>query len=180
MTDEKILTMADEAGFVASLIPADQVPVNPNFRILCEENQCGQYDANYACPPYCGTTGEMADRIHREDRALVLMTQWDIAGYEDTDGVKRGKRGHNAAIFRLLEALRKEGIVGFFAGSGCCNLCTPCKMASGEPCPHPDKRFSCMSAYCVDVAELAERSGVPYLWDMEKLYCYGMILFHEE
>ncbi len=36
-----------------------------------------------------------------------------------------------------------------------------------------------MSAYCVDVAELVSRCGLPFVWDANKLHLFGMIAFHK-
>ena len=49
-------------------------------------------------------------------------------------------------------------------------------MKNGESCIYPDLRFSCMSAYCVDVAELCRRCGMDFRWDTKKLSVYSMIV----
>ena len=50
-----IIEKAAEFGFSAAEIPVSEIPVNPEFLKYCEENRCGNYGANYACPPDCGT-----------------------------------------------------------------------------------------------------------------------------
>ncbi|MBO5323983.1 MAG: hypothetical protein J6A88_07795 [Oscillospiraceae bacterium] len=37
-----------------------------------------------------------------------------------------------------------------------------------------------MSAYCIDVGKLAEKSGLEFAWVPEKLFLFGMIAFHEK
>ena len=32
-----------------------------------------------------------------------------------------------------------------------------CHLKNGKPCPHPEERYSCMSAYCIFVRKLAEQ-----------------------
>ena len=56
MTAEQMVQYAYEEGFSAAAVvdPADIV-FDPSFRPYCEENLCGQYGANYSCPPDCGT-----------------------------------------------------------------------------------------------------------------------------
>lgn len=104
------------------------------------------------------------------------MTQWPIDGYQDTAAIRNGKRSHNRAMLRLNAELGKRNDAGRCAGGSCCDLCDPCERRSGRPCPHPDLRFSCMSAYCVNVAELAEKCGLEFAWDRKKLYVFSMIL----
>jgi len=79
-------------------------------------------------------------------------------------------------MLRLNAELGKRNDAGRCAGGSCCDLCDPCERRSGRPCPHPDLRFSCMSAYCVNVAELAEKCGLEFAWDRKKLYVFSMIL----
>ena len=43
-----------------------------------------------------------------------------------------------------------------------------------------ERRISCMSAYCIDVAKLAQRCGLQFGWIPGKLYLFGMIAYHEE
>ena len=80
MEEQDILKLAREAGFEAALLPASQVPTDAKFRPFCEENRCGQYNANYSCPPTCGTPEQMGARIYAGKTALVLKTDiWFIA-----------------------------------------------------------------------------------------------------
>lgn len=48
MEEQDILKLARETGFEAALLPASQVPTDAKFRPFCEENRCGQYNANYS------------------------------------------------------------------------------------------------------------------------------------
>lgn len=171
MEEKELLRLAREAGFEAAVLEAAQVPTDGKFRPFCEENRCGQYNANYSCPPTCGTVAQMGERIHSRTTALVLKTQWPIAGYEDAQAIKNAKLTHNRAMLRLNERLG-----GLCVGGSCCCLCSPCRMKTGESCLYPELRFSCMSAYCVDVAELAKRCGIAFGWDPKVLGVYSMIV----
>ena len=51
MTDNQLIRYAVEEGFAAAaVIDTDKIPFDPSFRPYCEENLCGQYGVNYACP----------------------------------------------------------------------------------------------------------------------------------
>lgn len=179
MKDQEMLALAREAGFSAAFIATQDVVVDPKFRPYCEENLCGKYNANYACPPGCGTVAQVRERLMAQDRALVLQTVWEIGSYDNTQGIQDSKKAHNAAILRFTEKLRQAGVQGFCLGYGGCPLCDPCKQAEGQPCTHPDKKISCMSAYCIDVAKLAETCGLEFAWVPEKLHLFGMFAFRE-
>ena len=176
MTDRELVKLAEAEGFSAAVIAAEQVPTDGKFRKFCEENLCGSYRANYSCPPACGTAEEMMAQIAAGKQALVLKSEWPIESYRDREAIDRGKAAHNAGMLRLVETLQKAGYQALMAGSSCCNLCPSCAMETGVPCRHPELRFSCLSAFCVDVAELAGRCGMAFAWDTKKLYPYGMLV----
>ena len=180
MTDKELLEIAKDAGFYAALIPSERIVMNPVFRQCCEDNLCGNYNANYSCPPDCGSVEQTRQRLLERDRALVLQTIWDIVSYEKKVDLLTAKKAHNAAILTLTEELRRAGLQGFCLGYGGCPLCSPCKRRENQPCAHPDKKISCLSAYCVDVTRLAEECGLEFGWTPDKLYLFGMFAFNQQ
>jgi len=174
--DELILEEAKARGFAAAFIPTANIPVNADFLRYCEENRCGNYNANYACPPACGTPKEMHEKLLGGKRALVLQSCFGIPGY-GTPEIPVLKKRHTAAIRDFMLHLRKAGYEVFGAGYGGCDLCERCALPDGEPCRLPELCMSCLSAYCVDAAELAKRCGLPFAWDPQKLHLFGMIVF---
>ena len=180
MNDKELLQWAQEAGFNAAIIPTKDIPVNGVFRKYCEENYCGKYNANYSCPPGCGSVEEVYRHLFSTDKALVLQTIHDIKSYEDKDIISKAKEDLNAFIHQLTERFRDNGINCFGLGYGGCSLCNPCKQVEGKPCVFPQKRLSCMSAYCIDVEKLAEHCGLEFAWIPEKLFLFGMIAIKEK
>ena len=179
MTDLDLLELARSEGFSAAMTTPDQVPVEAKFRAFCEENLCGKYNANYSCPPDCGTPEELHKKILAEEKVMVLQSICDIDGYEDRETIMKAKKSHNEATIRLIKKMREHGFDGFCAGASGCLLCSPCKKVENQPCAYPDLKMSCMSAYCVNVAELAKRCDLTFVWSTEKLYSFGMIVFHK-
>lgn len=179
MTDQELLKLAEAEGFTAVMTAPDEIPINPEFRKYCEQNLCGKYNANYSCPPDCGTVAELQQKILSEKKAMILQTLWDIDGYEDKKTIINAKASHNAAALRLMEKIRKNGYSGFCSGYNGCPICNPCKRTENQPCSHPDLRISCMSAYCIDVAELARKCNLAFEWSQKKLHLFGMVAFHE-
>ena len=178
MTEQAMIQLALEERFAAAeVVDTGDIVFDPIFRPCCEENLCGQYGCNYTCPPYCGTPEEMEQKVKTHKKALVLQTIWEIPDMSDNAAVKQAKKSHNAAQLRLAKKFREAGREGFLVGASGCALCTPCHMKNGEPCPHPDERFSCMSAYCIFVQKLAERCGMEYDCGSGLLGFFGMYVF---
>lgn len=178
MNQETMIRYAAEEGFAAAAV-ADTAAIvfDPMFRPFCEENLCGQYGVNYACPPSCGTPEEMKQRILSHKKALVLQTIWEISDFTDLPAIKQAKSAHNAAQIRLAKQMRQEGCEGFLVGASGCALCTPCALVQGEPCRFPEYQFSCMSAYCIFVRKLAEHCGMEYDCGEGLLAFFGMYVF---
>lgn len=175
MTNEELIQFAVEEGFAgAAVVDTADIPFDPSFRPYCEENLCGQYGINYACPPSCGSPEEMRRKIVAHKRALVLQTIWEISDYSDKKATKQAKAGHNAATIRLAKRLRADGCQGFLVGASGCALCSPCVLPKGEPCRFPEYQYSCMSAYCIFVRKLTEKCGLEYDCGPGLLAFFGM------
>ena len=41
MTEMDLIKLAEEAGFLAAVLPAKEIPVDGSFRKFCEDNHCG-------------------------------------------------------------------------------------------------------------------------------------------
>ncbi len=165
MTESEMLALARREGFEAGIVETGEIEFDPRFRTFCAENLCGKYGANYSCPPDCGTPEEMRARIVRYPRALVFRSEWPIADYQDQEAIRLAKREHNGGMLRAIDQMRAAGIEGTMAGASNCTLCARCKILDNAPCPFPERRFSCLSAYCVFVRKLAERCGMAYAAD---------------
>ena len=178
MNEQKWIQMALDEGFsAAALIGVDQIVCDPAFRPYCEENLCGQYGANYSCPPDCGTPREMDDRLRGFERALVFQTKWQIDDWYDKKAIRHAKQTHNDAMLRLIDRMRAEGLPGVMCGASCCTLCERCARIDGKPCLFPDRRFSCLSAYCVYVKKLADACGMEYTCADGSLALFGLYAF---
>lgn len=170
--------MALDEGFLhAAVIDARQVPFEEEFRVYCQENLCGQYGVNYSCPPTCGTFAQMRQRIWDKSQALVVQSIWDIPDYEDKEAIRQAKLMHNTAMLRMKEQMKAQGLSVLMAGASGCSLCKPCAMGQGEPCRFPEQQYSCLSAYCVFVKELADLCGMEYNCGPGKVAFYGMLLY---
>ena len=177
MVDEQaLLERALDTGFAnAALIDTGDITFVPTFRPLCQENLCGKYGVNYACPPDCGTVEEMRAQVLHWPRALVMQTMWDIDDPLDEQQTKPAKGEHNRLTRQLIDW---AGAPGLMIGASGCSLCSPCSITEGKPCRFPELQYSCMSAYCIFVKELAERCAMDYDCGPDvvaffSMYCFG-------
>ena len=178
MNEQDILHLAANEGFTAAaILPMDEVVFEPAFRPYCEQNLCGQYGANYSCPPDCGTPQEMEDRLRRYRRALVVQTKWDIDDWYDAAQILHAKQSHNCAMLRVIGRMEAQGLRGTMCGASCCTLCERCARLDDLPCPRPDRRFSCLSAYCIYVKKLADACGMEYACADGRLAFFGLYAF---
>ena len=161
-----------EAGF----LPAAEIPFRHEFRKFCEDNLCGHYGANYSCPPSCGSPEEMEERAAAFREAVVLRSQWPAESPADMGSTMDHKQRHNRWMRQFVDRFREEDGPSLVMAGGCCGLCEPCRMTLNQPCPHPESAWSCLSAYCVDVAELARLAGVDFRWDPRQVSFYSVYL----
>ena len=178
MKETEIIKLSLAEGFKqAEIIETEKIVFDAAFRPYCEENLCGQYGANYSCPPDCGSPEAMKQRVLAHKKALVLQTIWEISDYSDITLIKPAKASHNASEIRLVKRLRAEGCDGFIVGASGCALCSPCKQTLGQPCSFPEYQYSCMSAYCIFVKKLADKCGMEYDCGDGLLAFFGMYVF---
>ncbi|MDE6896482.1 MAG: DUF2284 domain-containing protein [Lachnospiraceae bacterium] len=160
MDGKKLVDLALELGFAdAAIIDTDKLVFVPAFRTLCEENQCGKYGVNYACPPACGTVEEMKEKVLCWKQALVMQTMWDIEDPLDSAQIKPAKSAHNQLTRQLIDQVDEPGLMIGVSG---CSLCDPCAITTGEPCRFPKMQCSCMSAYCIFVKEMTALCHMDY------------------
>lgn len=147
MNEAELLRKALDMGFAnAALIGTGDITFVPAFRPLCRENLCGQYGANYACPPACGSVEEMRARILRHPRALVMQTMWDIEDPLDAAQTRPAKGRHNQLTRRLIDWAGEPGLM---VGASGCSLCSPCAVTGGGI---PAVSRSCNTPVCPPTA----------------------------
>ena len=80
-------------------------------------------------------------------------------------------------MLEIIHALRAENVPCLMCGASNCALCERCAIIDGHPCVNPQDRYSCLSAYCVNVSELAKAAGMAYSWNQGEMTLYGIIAF---
>ena len=151
-----LIEEAKALGFSdAAVISTDQLVFVPEYRVFCEDNLCGNYDKNPACPPQSGTVEEMKEHALKYEKTLILQTMQDGLMY-----YKKAKLAHNKLTEQLAEKMKEEGITDLLI------------MSAG-----PYKHNSCMSAYCVDAQKMADAAGM-LCWTSDGMIRYfSQVLF---
>lgn len=180
MEDAQILkaVSAVEGVWRTAFVDTKDLVFDPEFRKYCEEDKCGNYDVNYSCPPHCGTPEEMQAKVMQYRRLLLVQTAWDVSDVMNTDETAEAKAKHNAISYEVLEKLNALGIVSDAMMAGPCKLCKKvCMQMIGRPCPRDYKVFSCLSAYCINVAKLAETAGMECWCGNTRVLYFSMFMF---
>ena len=156
-----LIELAIRRGFNnASIIDVEQLTFVPEYRRYCEENLCGQYGKNPACPPASGTAEEMADNCRKYSKALVLQLVSDCSPSDDM-ATKAEKHRMNLMTEELVKDMNSEGFSDTLM------------MSAGS-----FKNNSCMSAYCVDAQKMADAAGIPCWVDDGKCRFFTLVLFN--
>lgn len=99
---------AIDLGFSnAAVMDTKKLVFVPEYRIFCEENRCGCYNLNPACPPSCGTAEEMKQRAFRYKNTLVLQTTLEDS--RDPAQYKKDKLRHNIMTEKLAGRWKQRG-----------------------------------------------------------------------
>ncbi len=182
--DQKTLEhIVKHEGFEkAAEISTDDLVFVPEYRKFCEENACGNYNKNYACPPYSGTPKEMKQRVLAYRRCIVFQSKTPVKDAFDDAEMKKLKRKHTQMTLQAMKELKTDGMDmdGFPIMCGPCNFCEECMMPSGKPCVKESMRFSCLSAYCIDVGKLAESCNMEIQWSGNEVYYFSIYVFDKK
>ena len=105
MTD--ILTLARENGFshigfanIAALTPLEEV------RKMCSADRCGKWNANWSCPPACGSIEYAKRRIAQYNKCLIVQTTGELADEFDYEGMQSTAKAHKRAFLNFARQAR--------------------------------------------------------------------------
>lgn len=180
MDEKKIIEIAEEAGFVkAAVMSTGDLVFVHEFRTFCEQNACGNYGNNYGCPPYCGTPKEMENKVMEYRRAIVFQSRTSVEDIFDDSETKKLKKMHTNMTLRAMENLKNAGLQmdGFPVMCGPCNYCNTCRIQEQKPCNHEKMCFSCLSAYCVDAAQMAKYCEMEMQWNGDVVSFFSLYVF---
>jgi predicted metal-binding protein len=151
---------------------------DPRIRRYCEENRCGNYGKHYMCPPRIGRLPELKSRIAQYPTGFLLQYGAVLNPARDQEELRKSKQFFHDRILELEQHVLNAGaesVWGLIGGE--CALCAPCRAATDEPCPYPDRARPSLEALGVDVMSLLERVGLEHRFHDDRVIWTGCILF---
>lgn len=177
MEKKELMDIVEQSDFQkVAVIEVEQLVFQPEFRVYCEENLCGNYNANYACPPYCGTPKEMEQKVRQYKLAIVFQSITSVTDVYKEEETKAAKKAHMKKTKEAIQRLNAKGIYGHPIMAGPCSECEECNQRKDKPCPHVDTMFSCLSAYCIDASKLAEICDMVYWCGEGRVALFSLFL----
>jgi predicted metal-binding protein len=149
----------------AERIPVEQLVFQPELRRYCEQNACGRYGKNYTCPPYIGDTEALIAKVRGFRSAVIFQNIYALEDSFDFEGMMEAQRNHNEmtrAVARRVYAERgRENALVLAAGG--CTLCERCGAPDGAPCPGEADALASLEAYCINVSQVENVTGMKYI-----------------
>lgn len=167
-----------EAGFSqVAMLSTEKFVFKPEYRKFCEDNLCGNYGKNYGCPPVCGTPEEMKEKAMQYPFGLIMQSKTEVDNAFDEEITKALKKKHTAMTLKAIKKIQeKYEIKGIPIMAGPCNYCSVCEIQNQRECPREELRFSCLSAYCIDVNCLAKDSNIDISWNGKEVSLFSIYL----
>ena len=125
MEEKQLIQTALDCGAdKAVLMDTESIVLNPDFRGMCEANQCGMYGRCYMCPPDVGPVDMLMSRIRKYEKGLLYQIISPLEDSFDLEGMVEAKKRLTGVSQRILDAFRSDpaGSTLHLAG-GACGLC---------------------------------------------------------
>ncbi len=181
MKEEQMIQAALDCGAdKAVLIDTESIVLNPEFRRMCEANQCGMYGRCYVCPPDVGAIEDLMPQIRKYEKGLFYQIINPLEDSFDLEGMVEAKQRLTGVSQRLLDAfLSDPDDSTLHLSGGACGLCEKCGKVTGEPCRHPDRALASLESYGVDVYNTAKNAGLKYTNGANTVTYFGLVLYSE-
>ncbi len=164
MNYQELETIAKECGFThTALLDCSTIRLLPEVRAMCASDKCHQYDANWACPPGCGTLEECEERIRKYQWGILVQTVGQLEDSLDFEGMKETEAAHKESFLKMDEILQKQAPGRLPLGTGCCSVCKNCTYPDA-PCRFPEKSVSSMEAYGMLVTQVCQDNRLSYYY----------------
>lgn len=176
MTTQKILRLAEEAGFShVGELNVSSMRFLPEVRGMCAADRCRNYGKCWTCPPHCGTLDEISARAAQYHRGILVQSTGEMEDDFDVECMMDTERLQKERFARLAEQVREMYPNCLPMASGACTVCGVCACPD-EPCRFPERAIPSMEAYGLVVSEVCERSGLPYYYGPQTITYTSCIL----
>lgn len=156
-------------------IKTQQLCFDEKFRKSCESNVCGNFNAHYMCPPCTGTPQELIQKAKSYKEAVVFCITGGIKGFEDKEGMEAIQQQMQQLTDKVHDYAAAQNFDFTIAAAANCKKCIPCGFVTGKACPNKDKTYPSLSAYCIDVAKLAQSCNIQLDWSGNTMTYYAVL-----
>jgi len=155
----------DSGATMAEEISVSKLKFSPELRELCEQNACGKFAQNYACPPYVGEVDRLIEKLKEFQKAVIWQNVYPLEDSFDFEGMMDAQARHNSMTHAIAEKIygeygRSDALV---LGAGSCALCETCAAQTSESCRFPNKMLVSLEAYGINVAKIGDISNMKYI-----------------
>ncbi|MGI5958326.1 MAG: DUF2284 domain-containing protein [Massiliimalia sp.] len=151
-------------------------PFDPQVRMLCQGNVCGNYGTTWACPPAVGSLEECKKQCCSYSHAIVFNGVYPLEDSFDFESMKLGHKRFKEVCDRVYE-VAKDSLSDFLllSNEGCirCKTCT----YPQAPCRFPQMLFPSIEGYGIHVGQLAKAAGIRYINGANTVTYFGMLLY---
>lgn len=154
----------------------EAITLSQEVRDLCEQNTCGNYGKNWACPPAVAPLDEIRKKFDEFANFIVLSQVYELEDSMDFEGMMEGAKDFQNRLVKLNKLLRESGIKYMLLGVGGCGLCPKCTYPD-EPCRRPDDQIISLEAHGIEVVKLMKDNGLKYNNGPNTMTYMGGILY---
>lgn len=155
-------TILNAGATRAKPIPTKQIRFYPTLLALCTMNSCGHYSANWRCPPACPSPSEMRERLAACPSGVLFQVEGLLEDSLDYVGMTATGHAFHKTVRTIKAALDATGADFLLLGAGGCDLCPQCTYPDA-PCRHPETLVYPLEGCGINVAEICETAGLPYI-----------------
>jgi predicted metal-binding protein len=175
-TVEQITGLALAAGFThAGVLDVAGIRVREEVREACAVNKCRAYNANWACPPACGTLAECESTLRKFKTGFLMQTTGTLEDSLDYESMEQTGREHQKHLEFFTDKIRGLFPSCVVLGAGGCKRCETCTWPD-NPCRFPGKMLSSMEAFGMVVSDVCRDNGLPYYYGPNTLTYTGCVL----
>jgi predicted metal-binding protein len=173
----ELVALAEECGAAAAaMIDVASIVFEPEFRVLCQENRCGNYNRNWRCPPKAGDIHDLINSLKVKTTAMVFSHVVALKSSYDWKGMTAGGISFSRVCQKMVERIPKVFSGAVVLGAGPCKICQTCALLTEEPCRKPNLSVTSLEACGIDVALLAKLSGLKYNAGPSTITYFGAVL----
>ncbi len=159
-------------------IEIDKIKITQTVRDYCARNKCGQYGANFMCPPYVGDIEDFKKKLRTYDAGFIVVVKDKVNNPDDMEEFYKPAYRLHEIMLELEKEAKKLGFKNSYALiGGNCKLCKICNAKLGiKECKYPDKARPSLEAMGIDVIDTCRRIGINIEFRKDEVTWVGLDL----